>query len=820
MKISYNWLKSYLDFDLTPEVVADYLTSCGLEVEGIEEFESVKGGLKGLVIGHVLTCETHPDSDHLHLTTVDVGGDRPLNIVCGAPNVAQGQKVVVATIGTKLYQGEETFTIKKSKIRGAESEGMICAEDEIGTGSSHAGIMVLPDEVVAGTLATDYFEVEHDTVFEIGLTPNRSDAISHIGVARDLRAVLVANREQCSTIKQPINAAYIPTITKQKIDIIVENSKDCPRYCGVLLENVQVGESPLWLQNRLKAIGVRPINNVVDITQYVMFSIGQPLHAFDADKIKGNKVFVKNLPDETPFVTLDGNELKLSSNDLMICNAEEGMCIAGVYGGLHSGITDQTKNVFLESAYFNPIAVRRSSKRHGLKTDASFRFERSCDPENCDTALKLAVSMLYKYAETPQLSELIDVYPTVISHVKINLLYDDIYKIAGKHIDKQTIAEILLNLDMEILASDEEHLLVSVPLSKHDVTRPVDLIEEILRIYGYNNIEMPKQLAYPFAAVKHDSARNRQQNISRYLAHTGFFEVMNNSLTKKSYAENFAFINENEAINILNPISNELNVMRQTLLFSGLENVMRNLNNKNSNLRLFEFGKIYRLNPEAEKSDDVTVRFLEKEQLALFVSGKTHEDSWTAKGENLDFFFLKNVIHNILRLLHIPLQKTEMQPVDAASPYLNALSYTIDGVLLVTFGQIHPKVLKHFDCKKELYYAEFELDTIYRYTLSEPVRFTPLAQYPEVERDLALVVEKQLNYKTLEEIACKYGSKLLKKVSLFDVYEGVPLAETQKSYALKFVLQHPEKTLTDEEINKVMNKLIAAFEKEAGAKLR
>ncbi|MDR1112905.1 MAG: phenylalanine--tRNA ligase subunit beta, partial [Bacteroidales bacterium] len=504
MKISYNWLKSFLDFDLTPEIVANYLTSCGLEVEGIDEFESVKGGLKGLVVGLVLTCEAHPDSDHLHLTTVDVAADRPLNIVCGAPNVSKGQKVVVATIGAKLYQGEESFTIKKSKIRGAESEGMICAEDEIGIGTSHAGIIVLPDEVPVGTLASDYFQIEHDFVFEIGLTPNRSDAISHLGVARDLRAVLVANCENCSSVKLPINASFTSMVTRQKIDIIIENSKDCPRYCGILLENVQVKESPLWLQNRLKAVGVRPVNNVVDITQYVMLAIGQPLHAFDADKIKGDKVIIKNLPDETSFITLDGNEIKLSSEDLMVCNAKEGMCIAGVYGGLHSGITAKTKNVFLESAYFNPVAVRRTSKRHGLKTDAAFRFERGCNPENSDYALRLAVSMLSKHAESLQLSELIDVYPTVISPAKLNLPYAEVYRIAGKNIDKQTIVEILLNLDMEILSSDEEHLQISVPLSKHDVTRPIDLIEEILRIYGYNNIEIPKQLAYPLAAVKKD----------------------------------------------------------------------------------------------------------------------------------------------------------------------------------------------------------------------------------------------------------------------------------------------------------------------------
>jgi len=820
MKISYNWLKSYLDFDLNPEVVAHYLTSCGLEVEGIETFESIKGGLKGLVVGKVLTCENHPDSDHLHLTTVDIGENFPLNIVCGASNVNQGQKVVVATIGTKLYHGDESFTIKKSKIRGKESEGMICAEDEIGIGNSHDGIMVLPDDVPVGTMVSDYFEIEHDTIFEIGLTPNRSDAISHIGVARDLRAVMLANHEECSFVKQPLKHMLAHSVTKQKIDIIVENHKDCPRYCGILLENVQVKESPKWLQNRLKAVGVRPINNVVDTTQYVMLAIGQPLHAFDADKIKGNKIIIKNLSHGTPFTTLDGNELKLSSEDLMICDAQEGICIAGIYGGLNSGITHQTKNVFLESAYFNPVSIRKTAKRHGIKTDASFRFERGCDPENCDMALYVAVSMLNSYSENLQLSELIDVYPTPISRAKIHLLYADINKIAGKILDKDTVVNILLNLDMEILNSSEESILVSVPLSKHDVTRPIDLIEEILRIYGYNNIEMSNQIAYPFSTVKCDTTRSNQQNISRFLAHNGFFEIMNNSLTKKNYAEIFTFLNAKETINILNPISNELSAMRQTLLFSGLENIIRNCNNKNVNLRLFEFGKTYNLNTEAQKSEDVTVRFSEKEQLALFMTGKTHDDNWEAKGKIVNFYFLKNIIHNILHLFHIPLQKTDIQEIRSSLPYTNAMVYTLEEKILVSFGQIHPKILKHFDIKKELYYAEFELDTLYKNIGKDTVKFAPLAQYPEVERDLSLVVEKHVTYQSLEKIAYLYGSKLLKKVSLFDVYEGAPLEETQKSYALKFVLQHPEKTLTDEEINKVMNKLIAAFEKDALAKLR
>jgi phenylalanyl-tRNA synthetase beta chain len=696
---------------------------------------------------------------------------------------------------------------------------MLCSEVEIGVGENHDGIMVLPEEVTVGTLAADYFQIERDWIFEIGLTPNRSDAISHVGVARDLSAVLRINNIPCTSVELPLPMQVLSSITKKKIDITIENTKDCPRYCGLVIEGVKIAPSPVWLQNSLKAIGVRPINNVVDITNYVMFSIGQPLHAFDADHIKGDKIIIKNLPAGTPFVTLDGNEIKLHQDDLMVCDAEKGMCIAGVYGGLNSGITETTQNIFLESAYFHPVTVRKTSKRHGLKTDAAFRFERGCDPEVIDYAINRAALYIQQIAQGQRISDVIDVYPTKIERVKINLDYEEVFKVAGKKIDKNEISKILNFLEMELISVGNESLMVSVPPFKTDVTRPIDIIEEILRIYGYDNIEIPAKIGYELNTQEAQGHQKKQHNLSRVLANVGFFEIMNNSLTKKNYANDFSFINEGETINILNPISNELNVLRQTLLFSGLEDIVRNVNNKNSDLRLFEFGKTYYLNKEAAKTDDVTKRYLEKEQLALFVTGKTHQDSWQSKGEPLDFFYLKNMVALILRQLNI-FEGAIMEESLSNDIFSGALSYTIDNKPLVVFGQIHPKVLKYFDLKKEVFYAEFNTDTLFDATYQLPVLFTPMHPYPEVERDLALVVDKTVTYKNLEEIAIKFGTKLLKKVTLFDVYEGAHLDADKKSYALKFILQHPEKTLTDEDINKVMNKLIAAFEKEIGAKLR
>ena len=817
MKISYNWLKQYISFDLTPEVTADYLTACGLEVEGIETFETIRGGLRGLVVGEVLTCEPHPDSDHLHVTTVNVGREEPLNIVCGAPNVAAGQKVIVATIGTVLYDGDESFTIKKSKLRGVPSEGMICAEDEIGVGESHDGIMVLDPSTEVGTPAAKLFNVQTDTIFEIGLTPNRSDAISHFGVARDLQAILKANGVHCSPPIAPLDRETRSTLQKCGIDIIIENKKDCQRYTGVTISNVTVKESPQWLQTRLKSIGVRPINNIVDATNYVMFEIGQPLHAFDADTIIGNQVIVKNLPEGTPFVTLDGNEIKLSANDLMICNASEGMCIAGVYGGQRSGVTEKTKNIFLESAYFNPVSIRKTSKRHNLKTDAAFRFERGCDPEITVYALRRAANIIKDIAGGLT-SEISDNYPVEIERRKISLRYDDINRIAGKKIDKQTVCSILISLgiDLSTTVSGEDQVTALVPLYKVDVTRPIDLIEEILRIYGYNNIEIPSTMRYNCESKAQNSYRHVQNRISNYLSDNGFLEVMNNSLTKEAYAQHFDFINENEAVRLLNPLSSELNVMRQTLLFSGLENIDRNIKNKRSNLKIYEFGKSYWKNLDATREDSVTDQYKEHEWLSLFTTGKNHEDLWNEPARTNDFFYLKNMVENIFKLLNIKGLETKLE---TDTRFTNSLCYYSGEELLATIGTLQPSILKYFDIKVPVCYAEIDTEVLYRLGGTQ-VTYSPIPLFPAVKRDLALVVDKAVTYDTLEKVAYKYGSKLLKNVTLFDVYEGDKIEAGKKSYALNFVLQHSEKTLTEEDITKVMNKLIAAFEREVGAKLR
>lgn len=819
MKISYQWLKDYIDFDLTPEETAKYLTDCGLEVEGIEQFESVKGGLRGLVIGEVLTCEPHPDSDHLHLTTVNVGAETPLNIVCGAPNVAAGQKVVVATIGTTLYDGDESFTIKKSKIRGAVSEGMLCAEDEIGVGTAHDGIMVLPTETPVGTDAANYFNVLTDAIFEIGLTPNRSDAISHFGVARDLHAALKINHVKCSAPILPTTHDLTINTKKNNIDVIVDNAAACPRYSGVALSNITVAESPQWLQTRLRAIGVRPVNNIVDITQFVMFEIGQPLHAFDADKIAGNKVIIKNLANETSFKTLDGNEVKLSDEDLMICDSEKGMCIAGVFGGIHSGVSENTKNIFLESAYFNPVSIRKTSKRHSLKTDAAFRYERGCDPNITLYALQRAANLMTKIAGATIASEIFDLYPKKIECPKISLRYDDINRIAGKKIDKQTVSNILLLLGMEVQASGEEQLMVTVPLYKVDVTRPIDLIEEILRIYGYNNIEIPEILSYNINVTPSLSAQYVKQKITNWLVDNGFFEIMNNSLTKSNYAPAFDFMAENQTVTLLNPLSSELGVLRQSLMFSGLENIVRNVNNKNANLKLFEMGRIYLKNGEKSAENAVTERFSEIPQLALFVTGKNHDEVWNETAKELDVFYLKNVIDNILRRVNFPTDELHIT-TEQNSQFLDSLVYHHNEKKLLTIGQLHPKILKYFDLKKPVYYAEIDLETLYAQSEKRPVVYQQIPAYPAVKRDLALILDKAVTYQKLEEVAYKFGGKMLKKVTLFDVYEGDKMEAGKKSYALNFVLQHPDKTLTDEDINKVMNKLIGAFEREVGAKLR
>ncbi len=818
MKISFNWLKQYINVDLSAAEVAQYLTDCGLEIEGIETYETIRGGLRGLVIGEVLTCERHSDSDHLHLTTVNVGQETPLSIVCGAPNVAEGQKVVVATMGTVLYKGEDTFTIKKTKIRGAISEGMICAEDEIGIGTSHDGIMVLPDEVEVGTPAADYFNVETDSIFEIGLTPNRSDAISHIGVARDLYAVLKTKGIKCSGLVIPTAPNLIVSACKNNIEIVVENKEACPRYAGITFEQVKVTESPIWLQNRLKSIGVRPINIIVDITQYVMFETGQPLHAFDADKISGRKVIVKNLPSDTPFVTLDGNEIKLDEEDLMICNTEKGMCIAGVYGGLDSGITEHSTSLFLESAYFNPVSVRKTSKRHDLKTDASFRFERGCDPENTVYALKRAANLIKELTGAIVTSEVMDEYPVRMERPTITLRYEEVNAIAGEEIDKNVISSILLLLGMEIQTMGDDQLMVQVPLFKHDVTRPIDLIEEILRIYGYNNISIPQELSYKMGSLQLAKDVLIQQKISTYLADNGFYEIMNNSLTKSSYIQHFNFIDAEQSVAILNPLSIELNVLRQSLLLSGLESIAHNQSYKNSNLRLFEFGKTYH-RISSNKNKKVTEQYEEKDILAIFVTGKLNEEVWNHSTTELDFFYLKNIVYNILKKNNFSVDELELYTNDS-EVFHEHLHFGIDNKKVISLGRVHTKVSTFFDIKKPVFYAEVNLELFYEYAQKDPIYYSKIALFPPVKRDLALVIDKAISYQQLEEIAHRVAKKWLQSVTLFDVYEGEHIPKDKKSYALNFVLQHPDKTLTDNEIQKVMNRLIDAYKQEVGAQLR
>jgi len=813
MKISFNWLKQYISFDLTPEKTGIYLTNCGLEVESIEKFETIKGGLQGVVIGEVLTCEKHPDSDHLHITTVNIGAESPLNIVCGAPNICAGLKVAVATIGTLLYDGEESFTIKKSKIRGAASEGMICSEKELQLGNQHEGIMELNKEATVGQAASKYFKIEEDYIFEIGLTPNRSDAISHIGVARDLYAALKQNNIPYSQPILPFIGDFIPSKRKPPIKVFIENKTACPRYTGICLEDVAIKESPEWLKNRLLSIGVRPINTVVDVTQFVMFETGHPLHAFDSDKIEGRNVIIKTLPKDAIFRTLDDRDIKLHEDDLMICSAEKGMCIAGVFGGKDSGITANTKNVFLESAYFNPISIRKTSKRHGLKTDAAFRYERGCDVNMTIYALQRAAKLLVEIANAVITSEVIDEYPTAIEPRVIPLSMDEVTKFAGKKIDKQTVSSILLNLGFENSSMSENKLSVTIPLNKHDVTRPVDLIEEILRIYGYNNIDIPTEIRYFNHSKSEHTLKNLQKNISTYLANNGFYEMMNNSITKGEYVSTFDFLNKNEQVLLVNPLSSELNAMRQTLLLSGLETIAHNLNNKNNNLKLFEFGKTYHL--IQKDVTDLLLRYSEKEKLSLFVTGKTHEDNWLEPSKELDFYFLKNFVENILQST-----KPTIQPAENQSPFINSLEYYCNEELVAKIGQVNPKILKQFDIKRIVYYAEIDIIKLFEESTKHKVQFTPIATIPAVKRDLALVVDKNVTYQQLEKVAVQFGSRHIKKISLFDVYEGEKLPEGKKQYALNFVLQHPDKTMTDEEINKIMNKLLSAFEKECGATLR
>ncbi len=820
MNISYNWLKEYVNFDLTPDEVAAALTSIGLETGDVEEVQSIKGGLEGLVIGEVLTCEPHPNSDHMHITTVNLGQGDPVQIVCGAANVAAGQKVVVATLGTKLYDGDECFTIKKSKLRGVESNGMICAEDEIGIGTSHEGIIVLPEDVVPGTLAKDCYNIKSDYVLEVDITPNRSDACSHYGVARDLYAWLIQNGRQ-ATLKRPSADAFKVDNHDMNIDIVVENTEACPRYAGVAIKNVTVKESPEWLQNKLRLIGVRPINNIVDITNYILHAYGQPMHCFDADKIKGGKIVVKTCPEGTKFVTLDEVERKLSDRDLMICNAEEPMCIAGVFGGLDSGTTETTKDVFLESAYFHPTWVRKTARRHGLSTDSSFRFERGIEPNGTIYALKEAALLVKELAGGEIASEIKDNYSAPIADFPVELSYEYTNALIGKVIPAETIKSIVTSLEMKITDETPEGLSLLVPAYRVDVQRPCDVVEDILRIYGYNNVEIPTSVKSSLS-VKGDVDKSvKLQNlVSEQLVGCGFNEIMNNSLTAATYYEGLETYKPENLVQLMNPLSNDLNVMRATLLFGGLESIQHNANRKNADLKFFEFGNCYHFNAEKRNPEKVLAAYSEELHLGLWITGKRVSNSWAHPDENTSVYELKAYVLNIFRRLGVNFGGLVFGNL-TDDIYSVAISvHTRGGKLLATFGVLHKKIQKAFDIDNEVYYADLNWKELMKAIKNNTVAYKEISKFPAVKRDLALLIDKKVQFAEIEKIAYETDKKLLKSVELFDVYEGKNLEAGKKSYAVSFMLQDENATLNDKQIDKVMQKLIANLQNKLDAKLR
>ena len=820
MNISYNWLKEYLDFNLTPEETSVALTSIGLEVGSVEEVQTVKGGLEGLVIGQVLTCEPHPNSDHMHVTTVDLGQGEPAQIVCGAPNVAAGQKVVVAPLGCKLYDGDECFTIKKAKLRGIESCGMICAEDEIGIGTDHSGIIVLPETAVVGTLAKDYYNIKSDYVIEVDITPNRADACSHYGVARDLYAYLVQNNKPANLHTPSVDAFKVENHDLD-IPVIVENGEACPRYAGVTVKGVTVKESPEWLQDRLRTIGLRPINNIVDITNYICHGFGHPMHCFDADKIKGGKVVVKTLPEGTPFITLDGVERKLSERDLMICNAEEPMCIGGVFGGLESGTTEETKNVFLESAYFHPTWIRKTARRHGLNTDASFRFERGIDPNNAVYILKLAALMVKELAGGTISSEVKDVAASDFPPFRVELDYQKAYELIGKEIGKDTIKHICTSLEMEIVNETPEVLTLDVPRYRVDVQHPCDVVEDVLRIYGYNNVEIPTTLKSSLT-VKGDADRSqRMQNlISEQLVGEGFHEIMNNSLTRAAYYDNLQSYPAAHLVHLMNPLSNDLNVMRQTLLFGGLESVARNINHKNPDLRLFEFGNCYYFREERRNPEKALAPYSEDYHLGMWLTGKRVAGSWAHTDEDSTVYELKAYVENVLNRLGILAGQLQIAPAEE-DIFSAALSLNLrNGKRAAVFGMVARGILKQMDIDQPVFYADLNWNELMKLQKGYKVSFKEIAKYPAVKRDLALLVDNSVQFSDIEKLAFETDRKLLKKVTLFDVYEGKTLLAGKKSYAVSFTLQDENQTLNDKAIDKVMQKLIYNLETKLGAKLR
>lgn len=820
MNISYNWLKRYIDTDLPAEKVAEVLTDIGLEVEGLEKIETVKGGLQGVVVGEVVTCTDHPDSDHLHLTTVDVGAAEPLQIVCGAPNCRAGLKVLCATVGAVLYPdgGDEEFKIKRSKIRGVESLGMLCAEDELGIGASHDGIMELPADAPVGMTAKEYLHIEDDYLIEIGLTPNRVDAASHIGVARDLAAYLKSRGEHVA-VKMPDVSAFAPDNHDLNVKIRVENTEAAPRYAGVTVTGCKIGPSPDWMQNCLRAAGINPKNNLVDITNFVLFELGQPLHAFDAAKIEGREVVVRTCAEGTPFVTLDGVERKLTDRDLMICSAERPMCIAGVFGGLDSGISDTTTDVFIESAYFNPVWVRKTAKRFGLNTDASFRFERGIDPNMQVYAAKRAALLMKELAGGTIASDITDVYPTPIEDFVFDLSLARVNALIGKEIPEETVRTIIAALEVKVLAEKDGVLTVAVPPYRVDVQREADLIEDILRIYGYNNVEIPRQVRSTLSyAPKPD--RNRLMNLAAdFLTANGFTEIMSNSLTKASYYEGLTSCPADRCVRILNPLSADLSVMRQTLLFNMLEAVALNANRRNGDLCLYEFGNCYFYDESKRSEENRLAAYSEEYRLAVAVTGVSTPQSWNAKPEKASFFTLRAVAEKLLRRFGIDIYALKTEPLES-DLFSEGLSLSLNGKELMQIGSVAAKIRRTTDVKQEVYYLEMNFEALAKSTKKLKIAAEELSKFPEVKRDLALLVDKQVTFAALRDAAFAAERKLLKSVSLFDVYEGDKLPEGKKSYALSFILEDKTRTLDDKTIERVMSNLTRQFEQRCGAQVR
>ena len=820
MNISYNWLKEYLDFDLQPDEVAAALTSIGLETGGVEEVQTIKGGLEGLVIGEVLTCEDHPNSDHLHITTVNVGGEAPLQIVCGAPNVAAGQKVVVAVNGTKLYDGDQCFTIKKSKIRGVESNGMICAEDEIGIGTDHSGIIVLPADAVVGTLAKDYYNVKSDYVLEVDITPNRVDATSHYGVARDLAAYLKQAGKPAALRLPSVEAFKIDDETPA-IEVVVENEEACLRYSGVTIKGVTVKESPEWLQNRFRVIGLRPINNVVDVTNLLLHELGQPLHSFDAAKIKGNKVVVKAVEAGTKFVTLDGVERTLTDRDLMICNTEEPMCIGGVFGGLDSGVTEQTTDVFLESACFHPTWIRKTARRFGLNTDASFRFERGLDPNNTIYVLKRAALLIQELAGGKITGAIQDVYPKVVEPYRVEVSYAKINSLIGKEIPVETVKSIVDSLEMKIESETAEGLCLRVPVYRIDVQRDVDVIEDILRIYGYNNVEFNEEVKACLSyQTPTDHSYKMQNLISEQLCGCGFNEIMNNSLTRSAYYSDLTVYPEKNCVRLMNPLSADLNVMRQTLLFGGLESAEHNMKRRRGNIRFYEFGNCYQYDETKKKEGETLAGFSEDYRLGIWLAGNRVENSWAHPNEKTTVYELKAYVENVLSRLGLNLGKLVFG-VLTDDIYSAGLSITTQsGRRLGSLGIVSKKILKAMDIDVEVYFAELSWTALMKETKKNKVTYTEISKFPAVKRDLALLLDKSVAFADIEKIAGESERKLLKSVTLFDVYEGKNLPAGKKSYAVSFYLQDDNKTLNDKQIDAIMKKIQTNLEQKLGAQLR